>query len=214
MASVNGLECDEVSKLFLFVSGDCHLDDLRRVFHRAVVQLRTHLDLIDGFHTGNDLTPYGVYSVKIIGGVEADEKLAVCGIRIVGAGHGYSATHMRSLAEFGHKALTRAARAVALGIAGLGHESGDDAVEGQPVIKSLTHQFLNALDVLGGQIGAQLDRHAARRQIEENRIFRIEHRFGVGGFGGHRENSNKESKKKGQDVFHGGYHRKEIAASF
>ena len=37
------------------------------------------------------------------------------------------------------------------------HEAGDYAVEGQPVIVALAHQFADVRDMAGSQIGAQFD---------------------------------------------------------
>ena len=46
-----------------------------------------------------------------------------------------------------------AALAGPLGIAALGHEAGDHAVEGQPVVKALADQRLDPLDMVGRRSG-------------------------------------------------------------
>ena len=57
--------------------------------------------------------------------------------------------------EFGGQLLARTAGAGAGGIAALGHEALDHPVEDQTVIEALANQLLDALHMLGRQIGAQ-----------------------------------------------------------
>ena len=49
------------------------------------------------------------------------------------------------------------------GIAALGHEARDHAVEDHAVVEAFARQFLDPRHVAGGQVGAQLDGHRARR---------------------------------------------------
>ena len=71
------------------------------------------------------------------------------------------------------------ALARALGIAALGHEAGNHAMESQPVVKAAADQGLDALDMMRREVGPQhdLDR-AAVRQIEEQVVRRIGRNFG------------------------------------
>ena len=54
-------------------------------------------------------------------------------------------------------------------------------MERQPVIETLPHQFLDARDMVGREIGTQLDHDAPIGQIEVKRVFGIENGFDVGG---------------------------------
>src|SRR3977135_3432885 len=78
------------------VGGHSGLDDLVRVLHRLAA-----LDLVDILHARGHLAPDRVLVVEegCIG--EADEELAVAGIRAGGARHGSSSPHMRLFVELG-----------------------------------------------------------------------------------------------------------------
>ena len=54
-----------------------------------------------------------------------------------------------------------AARAGAVRAADLGHEAVDHAVEDDAVIESFARQLLDALDMLGREVGPELDHHAS-----------------------------------------------------
>src|SRR5258706_9307760 len=64
------------------VGGQARLDDLVRVLHRL-----TTLDLVDVLHARRHLAPDRVLVVEERGIIEADEELAIGGIRAGGAGH-------------------------------------------------------------------------------------------------------------------------------
>ena len=67
-----------------------------------------------------------------------------------------------------HVRQLRAAGAVARRVAGLGHEAGDHAMEGQAVVEALLGQRLDALDVLGREVRAQPDRDLAGLQFDDS----------------------------------------------
>ena len=46
---------------------------------------------------------------------------------------------------------------VPVGIAGLGHEAVDHAMEDDAVVEAFAHQLLDARDVAGREVGPQLD---------------------------------------------------------
>src|ERR1700716_1579981 len=123
------------------VGGHAGLDDLVRVLHRLAA-----LDLVDVLHALGDLAPDRVLVVQERGIVEADEELAVAGIRARGARHRSGAAHMRLLVEFGLELFAGAAGAGAMRATGLGHKALDHAMEHDAVVKSLAHQFLDAGD--------------------------------------------------------------------
>src|SRR5665213_4200166 len=85
------------------------LDDLVGVFHRLAA-----LDLVDILHAVRDFAPDRVLVVEERGIVEADEELAVAGIRARRARPRGGPTDMRVLAEFGLELLAGAAGAGAL----------------------------------------------------------------------------------------------------
>src|SRR6185295_12798627 len=96
------------------------LDDLVGIAHRFAA-----LDLVDILHARRDLAPDRVLAVEERGVVEADEELAVAGIRARGAGHRGGAADMRFLVELGLQLLAGTAGAGALWAAGLRHETFD-----------------------------------------------------------------------------------------
>lgn len=68
----------------------------------------------------------------------------------------------------------------------------------QAVIKALTRQFLDARDMARGQIRAKLDDDFAVFKFKDDCVFRVQIRLGRGV---HREGSDQNSKKEGQDLF-------------
>src|SRR2546423_9389261 len=118
------------------------LDDLVRILHRSAA-----IDLVDVPHAIRNLAPDRVLAVEEGCIVEADEELAVAGIRARGARHRGGAPHMRLLVEFGLQLLAGAAGAGAMRATGLGHKALDHAMEHDAVVKSLAHQFLDAGDM-------------------------------------------------------------------
>src|SRR5690242_1096239 len=112
-----------LSALLLGVGRHSRLDDLVGIANRLAA-----LDLVDVLHALDDVAPGGVLVVEEGGVAEANEELAVAGIRVAGARHRDGAAHMRFLVELGLELLARAAGARAMGAAGLRHEAVDDAV--------------------------------------------------------------------------------------
>src|SRR5580698_9385118 len=108
------------------------LDDLVRILHRLAA-----LDLVDVFHALGHLAPDRVLVVQERGIVEADEELAVAGIRARRARHRGGAADVRFLAEFGLELLAGAAGAGALRTSGPRHETLDHAMEHDAVVKTL-----------------------------------------------------------------------------
>src|ERR1700692_1427228 len=100
--------------------------------------------------------PDRVLVVEEGGVVEADEELAVAGIRARGARHRGGAADMWLLVEFGLQLLAGSAVAGARRTAVLRHEAVDHAMEHDAVVKSFAHQFLDPGDVTGGKIGPHL----------------------------------------------------------
>lgn len=178
-----------------------HLDDLVWIADRAVIHARTGLDLVNEFHARNNVAPDGVLAVKEGGIVEADKELAVARVRARRAGHGNGAADVGGLVKLGLQLLAAAAGAVTLGIARLGHKAGDDAVELQAVIKTLTCQFLDAGDMVRGDVGAKLDHDATVFQVKIDGVFRIKRWLGGICGAGHGEYSDKESEKKSFERF-------------
>ena len=109
-------------------------------------------------HPALDLAPDGVLTVEEAGIVEADEELAVGAVRVLRPGHRAGAANVRLTREF--RLQVRQIRAVESSpcrIAALRHEAGDDTVEHDAVVETLVGERGNALDMLGRQVGPQLD---------------------------------------------------------
>src|SRR5215204_2926751 len=133
----------DVTRSFrLGVGGDLHLDDLVGVADAAVARLVALLDLVDVLHSGLDLAPDRVLAVKERGWREADEELAVGAVRVLGAGHRQGAAHVLLVREFGLQLGAGAAGAGAGRVAGLRHETVDDAVERHAVVEAAPGQRL------------------------------------------------------------------------
>src|SRR5436305_10057411 len=108
------------------------LDDLVGILDRLAA-----LDLVDVLHAFGHLAPDRVLAVEEGGVVEADEELAVAGIRARRARHRGSAADMRFLVELGFQLLAGSAGTGAVRTAGLRHEALDHAVEHDAVVKTL-----------------------------------------------------------------------------
>src|SRR6185312_16430205 len=92
---------------------------------------------------------------------EADEELAVGTVGTLRARHRAGAARMLAGIELGLELAAGAAGAVAARIAGLRHEAVDDAVKDDAVIETLARQLLDARDMVGREIGSELDDDAA-----------------------------------------------------
>src|SRR4051812_45719214 len=161
------------------VSRHPRLDDLVGVLHGLAT-----LDLVDVLHALGDLAPHRVLVVEEAGIVEADEELAIAGIRARGARHRGGAAHMRLLVELGLQLRAGAAGAGALRAAGLRHESLNDAVKHDAVVKSLAHQFLDPRDVAWRKVGPHFDGHGTFGGFEDQSIFGNSHALLSAGLGG------------------------------
>src|SRR5262249_40107832 len=133
------------------------------------------LDLVDVFHALDHLAPDRVLVVEKAGVVEANEKLAVAGVRIGCTGHRDGAAHVRLLVELRLELLTRAAGAGAVRAAGLRHEPVDNAMKDDPVVKAVLHQFLDARDMSLCKVRAHLDHYFAFAGLQRQRIFWLRH---------------------------------------
>src|SRR5208282_3991689 len=104
------------------------------------------------------------------------EELAVCRIGIAGTGHADDAAFIRHVGKFGVEVrIFRAAGAVAvLPIAGLRHETIDDAVERHVVIEAVARELRHALGVMRRNVVAKLDDDPALGRIENQRALWIE----------------------------------------
>ena len=110
---------------------------------------------------------------------EADEELRIGRIRVARARHAERAALERRRGEFGLQiGQIRTARAGAGGIAGLGHEAGNDAMEDDAVVELALHQRLDLRDVLGRQIGPEADDDLAVLGGEDQRVLGVVRRPG------------------------------------
>jgi hypothetical protein len=147
-------------------------------------------DLVDVLHALDHLAPQRVLAGQAAAAVaEADEELAVGAVGIGRARGADAAALVDLFRELGREVgIARAADADALGVAGLGHEALDDAVELDVVVEALLGQQLDALDVLGREVGAQLDEHTAGFQLDDEGV------LGVGCLGKRKGGESQEGK--------------------
>src|SRR5262245_3832295 len=134
----------------LGVSRDLHARDAVGIADGTVLRGRALLDLVDRLHAGNDLAHHGILIVEARRLGEHDEELAVGRIGILRARHADNAALERDIGELGWQVgIFRSAGAVAaLAVAGLRHETGDDAMERHVVVVLLPRQRLDALGML------------------------------------------------------------------
>src|SRR5882757_10158752 len=135
------------------------------------------LDLVDHVHTRGHLTDNGILTVEKRPVAKHDEELTVGGIVIAALPcHADDAAFERYVGEFGRQVgIFRATAAVALlAVTGLRHEAADDAVERHVVVELVARQLLDALGVLGGQIGPLLHHVTAFAGIDHDRILRVD----------------------------------------
>src|SRR3954451_4584933 len=107
------------------------LDDLVGVAHRLAA-----LDLVDILHALGDFPPGRILAIEEAGIVEADEELAVAGVRALGACHRDRAAHMRLAIDLGLELLAGTAGPGPLRASGLRHEPLDDAVKNHAVVEA------------------------------------------------------------------------------
>src|SRR5690606_4194771 len=105
----------------------------------------------------------------------------------------------RHLGKFGRKVrIFRAAGAIASGIAGLGHEAVDDAMEFQAVVEALPHEPLHPLDMLRRNVRPERDHDPAGLELEDERVLGIS-LLRLGETGSRREGEcQNECKNSGQ----------------
>src|SRR5262249_16334348 len=83
----------------------------------------------------------------------------------------YGAALVRCAVEFGLELLARSAHPGALRAARLRHEAIDDAMKYDPIVETLSHQFLDARHVAGRKVGPHLDDNPAFGGHENHRVF-------------------------------------------
>src|SRR4051812_21296385 len=114
------------------------------------------LELVDHIHAGHDLADHGVLAVQTRAVGEHDEELRVRGIdAVAAAGHADDAALERDVGKFLLQVrILRAAGAVEiLAVSGLRHEAVHYPVERHVVVVAFARELLDALGMLGRQIG-------------------------------------------------------------
>jgi hypothetical protein len=101
-----------------------------------------------------------VLAIEIGVSAEADEELGSAGVRVIGAGHGEHAGHVRSGVEFCFDGVTRATGACAERAATLNHKPIDDSVEHHTVVVTDASQ--------SDEVGAVSRSHLGQ-QVQQNR---------------------------------------------
>src|SRR3990167_415752 len=178
----------------LGVGGDLDLDHpVGRRRDGARVR-RALLDLVDELHARRDPAPYGVFAVEGRIVLQDDEELAARGVGLVGeAGHRDRAAPVRLPGELGRQQFAHAAPAGAVGIAGLGHEALDHAMEDHAIVLALAGELLDLGHVLGCEVGTHLDDDAAVLEIDVEGVFLVRGERGAG----EREGGEREERGGG-----------------
>ena len=125
--------------------------------------------------TTSPITVYWPLRLDAVG--EHDEELRVRGIDAVAAPrHADDAALERHVGELLLQVrVFRAAGAVEiLAVAGLRHEAVHHAVERHVVVITLARELLDALGMLGREIGPQLDDDAALGGVDDDRVLLVE----------------------------------------
>ncbi|MET4761001.1 hypothetical protein ABH970_001373 [Bradyrhizobium ottawaense] len=125
--------------------------------------------------TTSPITVYWFIEAAAVG--EHDEELRVGAVDAVAApGHADDAAGEMHLGEFLLQVrIFRAAGAVeVLAVAGLRHEAVHDAMERHVVVIALARELLDALGMLGRDIGAQLDDDAALGGVDDDGVGLVE----------------------------------------
>ena len=120
-------------------------------------------------HAALDLTPDGILIVEEARVVKADEELAVGAVRVRSAGHRACAADVRLAAELGFQVRHIGTAGSAAGrVAALGHEARYDSMEKNAIVEAALGQRLDALHMVGREIGPELDHDvAAAGEIED-----------------------------------------------
>ena len=125
--------------------------------------------------TTSPITVYWPFRLGAVG--EHDEELRIRGVDAVAAPrHADDAALERHVGKFRLQVrIFRTAGAVEiLAVAGLRHEAVHHAVERHVVVVALARQLLDALGMLGREVGAQLDDDAALGGVDHDRIRLVE----------------------------------------
>src|SRR6516164_8199559 len=133
------------------------------------------LDLVDVSHAFGHLAPDGILAIEKRRLCEADEKLAVGGIRRLRPRHRYGAAAVGLFVELRLELPAGAAGAGAMGTASLRHEALDDAVKRDAIVEALAHQFLDARDMAGGEVRPHQNDDLALGGVQRQRIFGVGH---------------------------------------
>ena len=127
-------------------------------------------------HAALDLAPHGILIVEEGRVGEADEELAVGAVGVARPGHRGDSADVRLLGEFRLEVAELGAAHAGPGrVAALRHEAGNHAVEGDAVVKAALGQRRDALDMVGRQVGPQLDDDVAAAGKGEGQAFGVGH---------------------------------------
>ena len=146
-------------------------DDLGRVGRRLARR-----DRVDRGHARDHPPEAAIFasSSKVGASMMKNWLLALFGS--VGARHRHDAAHVRQAVEFGLEVgKLEPPRAGALGIAALGHEAGDDAVERQAVVEALRGSAAGSARHGSGATSGRswIDDRAAVRQLQRPAVGRV-----------------------------------------
>ncbi len=119
-------------------------------------------DLVNGFHTRDDLAECGVLTVKMRRVGVHNKELRGCGVGVKRPRHRDNAARVlysvipAVCAELSLDVFLCAAHTVAERVAALDHKAGDDSMEGETVVESLGNELLKVLYGDGRRVGIKL----------------------------------------------------------
>ena len=108
--------------------------------------MSVHAHGVHNAHAAEDAAESGIVAVQVRSVIVHDEELAGSTVRVIGTGHGQDTALMLDRVvhavggEFALDVCSAVAGAVTEGTSALGHESGDDSVEGQTVVEAFVHK--------------------------------------------------------------------------
>ena len=150
--------------LFEVFDGEFFDDDRR---DRTVAEGCYSADRTNDFHAFDDFAEYGMMAVEPRCFVEGDEELrAACVGACVCHGEDAFGRMAKAFAEFIGDGVARAARAVAVRVAALDHESVDDAMEDEAVVEAVVGEVDEVLCCFRGFVTIEFDGKGSFGRLE------------------------------------------------
>ncbi len=142
-----------------------NLDILEGTIVRIRLDRADTQDGLEAFRVGR-LAECRVLSIEVRHPIQADEDLGTGGIGIAGACHRQDARFVKVLIELGRDGIPWTARAGSLRAADLQHESGNDAMHDDAVVKPDASQTDQVPTMSRGHIGPEVQTNGPHRRLK------------------------------------------------